>query len=80
MVVIRIYIIGISVLVLAIGANTLAKGIGLKTWYDFLLGLSEKGWDALQLRVLDLLWLFVLYPLALGGSATLGDWLYERIF
>ena len=33
---VRIYVIGISILIVAIIANFIAKIIGISTWYDFL--------------------------------------------
>ena len=38
----RLYFIGIIILVSAIILNIIAQFLGLKTWYDFLNGISEK--------------------------------------
>ena len=65
---IRFYMMGLSVLVVAILANYLAVVWGLKTWYAFL-----DGWGNGQpLKLKDLLWLFVLYPLFFGGGCAIG--------
>jgi len=73
---IRFYMMGLSVLVVAILANYLAVLWGLKTWYAFL-----DGWDNGQpLKLKDLLWLFVLYPLFLGVGARLGSLLWGLFF
>ncbi|MEK9609105.1 MAG: hypothetical protein VW058_05485 [Flavobacteriaceae bacterium] len=50
--------------------------MGLKTWYSFL---QELGSGA-NLTFKDGLWLFILYPLALGGSAKLGSLLWRFLF
>ena len=73
---IRFYMMGLSVLVVAILANYLAVVWGLKTWYAFL-----DGWGNGQpLKLKDLLWLFVLYPLFLGVGARLGSLLWGLFF
>lgn len=64
---IKIYFTGIVILVVAIGANIIASYLGFKTWYDFLEGLG----NGLSLSILDILWLFILYPLILGLSIEL---------
>ena len=76
---IRFYCIGLSVLLFAIAANGMATSLGLKTWYDFLdLLLTRK--EAMEgVTFLDGFWLFIAYPLILGGSAILGDWIYQQI-
>ena len=75
---IRLYIIGISILIVAILANAVAMRIGLKTWYDFLGQLSENGLAITKsLSVLDFIWLFILYPLCLGLAYWLGDKIYK---
>ena len=73
---IKIYLIGFTILIFAIFTNFLASQIGLKTWYSFL---QELGSGA-SLTFKDGLWLFVLYPLALGGSAKLGSLLWRFLF
>ena len=73
---IKLYITGLVILVIAILANFLATQLGLKTWYDFL---NQWGnGDALSLK--DGLWLFVLYPLILGCSLLIGNMLWKNIF
>lgn len=74
---IRIYIIGIAILLIAIVANGIVLKIGIKSWYDFLRILSNSGIAGFkQLSVLDYLWLFVGYPFVLG----IGYWVGNHIF
>ena len=73
---IKLYVMGLMILIIAILANFLATQLGLKTWYDFL---NQWGnGDALNLK--DGLWLFVLYPLILGCSILIGNMLWKSIF
>lgn len=74
---IRFYILGVSILFCAIVANGLAQGLGLKTWYDFLGLLVDKKVQGLGLSLWDGLWLFLAYPLILGASAFLGEWMFK---
>jgi hypothetical protein len=77
---IRLYIIGVSILVIAIFANALALKLEIKTWYDFLKTLTVKGTAAFStLEFIDYIWLFVGYPLVLGLAYRLGDKLYKLI-
>lgn len=54
----KIYLSGLVVLVGAITINSLAKLIKLPTWYDFL--------NQPKLGFINILWLFIIYPLFLG--------------
>ncbi|MDA9139769.1 hypothetical protein N9N57_00025 [Flavobacteriaceae bacterium] len=76
---VRIYFIGIFVLLIAILANLTASKLELLSWYDFLKGLtnSPSFWSTLRLK--DGLWLFLFYPLILGSCALLGDLLFSKI-
>jgi hypothetical protein len=73
---IKLYITGIVILVVAILANFLASQLGLKTWYDFFEGMNS----GQSLGLKDGLWLFVFYPLFLGGSALLGQFIWKNLF
>ena len=73
---IKLYVMGLMILIIAILANFLATQLGLKTWYDFL---NQWGnGDAVSLK--DGLLLFVLYPLILGCSLLIGNMLWKSIF
>ena len=73
---IKLYVMGLMILIIAILVNFLATQLGLKTWYDFLNQWGNR--DALSLK--DGLWLFVLYPLILGCSLLIGNMLWKSIF
>jgi len=77
---VRIYFLGIFILIIAILANLIASKLQFMSWYDFLKGLanSPSFWSTLRLK--DGLWLFLLYPLILGSGALLGDLLFSKIF
>jgi len=77
----KLYVIGLAILITAILANFLAAKLGLLSWYDFLNHLSAKGSDGFkEARFIDYLWLFLLYPLALGLGYWFGLKLFQAIF
>lgn len=79
--IIRLYFIGIAILITAIIANVIIARIGLTSWYDFLNYIFDKSSsDIKNIGVLDYLWLFLGYPLVLGLGYLLGDKLYGLIF
>ena len=73
---IKLYVMGLMILIIAILANFLATQLGLRTWYEFLTQWGNG--EALSLK--DGLWLFVLYPLILGCSLLIGNMLWKSIF
>lgn len=74
----RLYFIGLAILVTAILANGIVVKLGLKSWYDFISLLSQTGATAFsKLSVIDYLWLFVGYPLVLGCGYWVGDKIYS---
>jgi hypothetical protein len=77
---IRLYIIGIAILIIAILANGIVLKIGIKSWYDFI-GLLNKEASTVfsQLSILDYLWLFIGYPLILGCGYWIGDSIHKLI-
>jgi len=77
----RIYIIGISILIIAVIANGIVMKLGIKSWYDFIELLQTHGSSAFgKLNILDYAWLFVAYPLILGFSYWIGDKIYQATF
>ena len=71
---IRIYIIGLCVLIIAIVVNILVSLLGISTWYDFGTKLYSNGFNAIkEAGVINCIWLFILYPICLGLSVLLGD-------
>ena len=78
---VRIYIIGVAILIIAIISNFIANKLDLKTWYDLFNTLS--GTNELRMSeygFVDYLWLFLLYPLSLGLGYVIGDKLYGAFF
>ena len=76
----RLYIIGILILLGAILANIIATKLNLKSWYDLFLGVSENSNYWSQIRIIDFLWLILIYPLSLGFSAYIGNIIYQKLF
>lgn len=77
----RLYIIGIAILIIAILANGIIIKLGLKSWYDFIELLSKNGISAFtSLAFIDFIWLFIGYPLILGLGYWVGDKVYSFIF
>ena len=77
---IRLYIIGIAILIIAILANGIILKLGIKSWYDFIALLNHEGSSAFrQLSILDYLWLFIGYPLVLGCGYWIGDSIHKLI-
>lgn len=70
---IKIYLAGLVVLLVAIALNLLANAIGLATWYSFLSQVNQQGLaTAVQgLNTIEILFLVLLYPLGLGLAAYL---------
>ena len=68
---VRIYVIGISILIVAIIANFIAKFIGISTWYDFLNIFTDP--ITSNFKFIDYLWLFFIYPTILGLGYFLGE-------
>jgi hypothetical protein len=74
----KAYIIGLAVLVAAILFNVVVQRLGIMGWYDFLNGLVSDGRGVFRrVRVVDHLWLWLLYPLLLGLSARAGSQLAD---
>lgn len=75
---IRLYIIGLCILLIAILANAVILKTGIKTWYDFIGVITEDGFLAFsKLNILDYLWLFIGYPFVLALGYVLGDKIYS---
>ena len=73
----RIYIIGLSILVFAIVVNVLVSRFGISTWYDFGQELSKSGANAIkETGFVNLIWLFLLYPICLGLAVIIGEKIY----
>jgi len=78
---IKLYIIGLSILIIAIIANAIIVKIGITSWYDFIKLLSEFGTNAFRkISFFDYLWLFIGYPFILSLGYVLGNKLHSLIF
>jgi hypothetical protein len=77
---IRTYLIGLFILLTAIGANAFAAKLHLKSWYDFLFGLSDSKAYWAEITIKDGLWLFFLYPMILGLGSFFGNFIYFKFF
>ena len=76
----RLYIIGLLILIIAIIANVIAGKIGLSTWYDFGPDFFIQGFPIIkEVGVINFLWLFIIYPLMLSFGYFIGDKLYNLI-
>jgi len=77
----KLYIIGLAILITAIVANFVASKLGLLSWYDFLNLISDMGAKGIKkVRFIDYVWLLFLYPLALGLGYWFGIKLFQAIF
>ena len=75
---VRLYIIGVSILLVAIICNFIVSKIGIASWYDFLEDIAKN--EPNNLSLIDYIWLFLLYPLCLGLGYLLGDYISNLIF
>jgi hypothetical protein len=69
MIVLKLFLMGIVLLIGAIVLNAIATKLSIKTWYDFI---QDPGGT----NVVSYLWLFVIYPLCLGLLAFAGQKLF----
>ncbi len=76
----RLYVIGVLILLGAILANIIATKLNLKSWYDLFLGVIENSSYWSQIRIIDGIWLILIYPLSLGFSAYIGNIIYQKLF
>ena len=76
----RLYVIGVLILLGAILANIIASKLNLKSWYDLFLGVSENSNYWSHIRIIDCIWLILIYPLSLGFSAYIGNIIYQKLF
>ena len=74
---IRLYLIGLCILLIAIVANLVVGKLGLSTWYDFGPEFFKRGFPVMkEVGLLNCLWLFVFYPLVLSSGYILGNKIY----
>ena len=74
----RIYIIGICILLIAIITNIIVGRLGISTWYDFGPQFFKRGFIVLkEVGFFSSVWLFILYPLVLALGYIVGDKIYS---
>lgn len=74
---IRLYIIGLCILLIAIIANVVVGKLGILTWYDFGPQFFKRGFSVInEVGFLNILWLFFLYPLVLSLGYFIGEMIY----
>jgi hypothetical protein len=73
LILLKIFLAGIVVLVVAVVLNLVASLLNLVTWYTFLNQVTELGLAASlkSLRAVDYLFLILIYPFLLGLAAYL---------
>ncbi len=77
---IRLYFIGVSILITAILANYIIGKIAIASWYDYLNYLfDENSTTITKLSILDYLWLFLGYPFVLGLGYLFGEKIYQLV-
>lgn len=78
---IKLYSLGLGILIVSVFANYIAADFNLMTWFSFLQGMSTYGFINMLYRVsvFSFLWLFLIYPLVLGiASYTLYKYIFSK--
>ena len=74
----RLYIIGLSILLIAIVANVIVGKLEISTWYDFGPQFFKRGFIVLkEVGLVSCVWLFILYPLILASGYLIGDKIFK---
>ncbi|MFM7510143.1 MAG: hypothetical protein ACKO33_00030 [Bacteroidota bacterium] len=77
----KIYLIGVIILIAAILLNGLINKLGVLGWYDFInLLIDKQTATTRKVRLIDMLWLFIAYPFLLGLAGISGNYLYNWLF
>ena len=78
----KLYIIGLSILFIAIIANTLAGYLNLNTWYGFANEIIQSNFIIAikKQNIEDLIWLFIIYPIVLSLGYLIGSKINILIF
>ena len=76
--ILKLLLTGNCILISAIIANIVAKVIKITTWYDFYNQLINAGVKNTinTLQILDILWLFLIYPIILSLGFLVGEKIY----
>lgn len=76
----KVYIIGLFILLAAIFLNGLVNKLGILSWYDFINKLiSPQKQSIRELTFIEYCWLFFVYPFLLGVAAWAGNWLFTLV-
>jgi len=54
------FLLGCAILV-----NAVIQFFGIMNWYDFLMSIKKRSWPE-RMTLMDVMWLFIGYPLVLG--------------
>ena len=74
----RLYIIGVCILLIAIISNVIIGKVGLSTWYNFGPDFFKRGFIVIkEVGFFSAIWLFILYPLVLALAYIIGDRIYN---
>ena len=71
----RLYVIGAFILIIAIICNGLVSKLGIASWYDFLNSFTKN--EPNDFNFVDYIWLFIIYPLCLGLGYYIGDLVFN---
>ena len=73
----KLYLVGLIILLVAILANIISGALGITSWYDFSRLIYTEGSKGLRkLSIADWGWLLLLYPFLLGLATKLGEYLF----
>lgn len=77
--IIKILITGYCILLCAIIANIIANFILLDTWYNFIEEILKSNLKnaVKSLDIIDIIWLFFIYPICLSTGYLLGEKIYK---
>lgn len=78
---VRLYCIGVGILIVAIIANAIVGKLGIMSWYDFLNQITHKGISTLKnVGIINYVWLCIVYPFILSLGYLAGNKFYQVIF
>ena len=72
----RLYVIGVFILIIAIICNILVSKLGIASWYDFFNSFTKN--EPNHINFFDFMWLFIIYPLCLGLGYYTGDLVFNN--
>tara|TARA_Y100000589_G_scaffold99770_1_gene94318 strand:+ start:254 stop:499 length:246 start_codon:yes stop_codon:yes gene_type:complete len=79
---IRIYIIGLSILTTALVINFISNQISITNWYNFINSIIEKESVLKALKeekIISIIWMFFIYPFFLGLGYLIGEKIYNYL-